>query len=104
MTPDRWRDAVVYAVAFVFLAAFPKLGYQLRWRTRLSPRGVVTYIAFNTAMGFAVQAWVLPYFRRMAQKRAQAEEELRQQLGRKPTEDELFEHLGIAGTPRTTGP
>jgi DNA-directed RNA polymerase specialized sigma subunit len=40
----------------------------------------------------------------MEQKRAQAEGELRQQLGRKPTEDELLAHLGIAGTPRTTGP
>jgi lysylphosphatidylglycerol synthetase-like protein (DUF2156 family) len=101
MTPDRWQGAVGYAAVFVVLAAFPRLGYPLRWRTRLSPSRVVAYIAVNTAMGFALQVWVLPYLRRMAQKSAQAEEELRQQLGRKPTGDELLEHLGIAGTPRT---
>jgi hypothetical protein len=101
-TSERWRDAVAYAVAFALLTAFPRLGYPRRWRTRVSPRGVVAYVAVNTAMGFALQAWVLPYLRRMARKRAHAEEALRQQLGRKPTEDELFAHLGISGTPRTT--
>jgi hypothetical protein len=103
MTPDRWRVAVGYAVALVVLAAFPRLGYPRRWRTPLSLRGVVAYIAWRTATGFALQVWALPYLRRTKQKWAQAEEELRQQLGRKPTEDELLAHLGIAGRPRTTG-
>jgi hypothetical protein len=97
-----WRDALGDgAIAFVVFAAFPRFAYRLRWRSRLSPRGLVAYIAVNSAVGFALQAWVVPYLRRMAQKRAQAEEELRQQLGRKPTEDEVFAHLGIGGTRRT---
>jgi hypothetical protein len=51
MTPDGWRDAVAYAGAFAVLAAFPRLAYPRRWRTRVSPRRVVAHIAFNTAMG-----------------------------------------------------
>jgi hypothetical protein len=101
---DRRRNAVVYAVAFVLLAAFPRLGYRRQWPTRLSPRRVVAQVAYKTGISFALQVWVLPYLKRMAQKRAQAEEELCQQLGRKPTEDELFAHLGIGRTPRTAGP
>jgi hypothetical protein len=98
MTEHRWRDTAGHgAVSFVYGAAFPRLAYRLRWPTRLGPRGVVAYIAFDTAMQFALRAWVLPYFRRMADKRAQAEEALRRQLGRQPTEEELFAHLGIAG-------
>jgi hypothetical protein len=46
MTPDGWREAVGHgAVTFVLLAAFPGLGYPLRWRTRLDPRRVMAYIA-----------------------------------------------------------
>lgn len=105
MTAYRWRDAVRDgAVAFVLLAAFPRLGRWMRWPTRLSPPGLLAYIAFNTALGFALRAWALPYFRRMAQERAHAEEELRRLLGREPTEKELLAHLGIAGTPPTRGP
>jgi hypothetical protein len=104
MASDRRRNAVAYAVALVVLAAFPKLAYPRRWRPPLSPRRVVASIAFNTAMGFALHVWVLPYLRRMEQKGVQAKEELRQQLGRKPTDAELLAHLGIGRTPRPAGP
>ncbi len=97
MTQPRWREAVCYgAVALVFFAAFPRLAYRLRWPTRLRPRGVVAYVAFNTLVGFALRVWAVPFLKRMADERAQAEQELRQQLGREPTEDELFAHLGFA--------
>jgi hypothetical protein len=91
---DRWRVIRYSAVAIVLLAAFPRLEHALRWRTRLSARGVVASIAFNTALGFAVRGWLVPFFRRMEEKRTEAEEELRKQLGREPTEKELFAHLG----------
>jgi hypothetical protein len=86
---DR-RDVLTYCAAtFVANAAFPRLAHRLRWPTRLGPRGLVGYVAFNTAVLFALRTWLLPFFKRMA------EDALRQQLGREPTEDELFAHLGV---------
>jgi hypothetical protein len=96
VTHPDWREALGFgAIAFVVLAAFPRTAYRLRWPTRLSRRGVVAYIAMNTIIGFALRAWAMPYFKRMADEQARAEQELREQLGREPTEDELFAHLGI---------
>ena len=83
------------AIAFVGTAAFPRLGYWLRWPTRLGPRGFVAYAAFNTALLFAIRTWVIPYVKRIAEEREPAERELREQLGREPTEDEVLAHLGI---------
>ena len=61
MTDRRWLNVIANAViAFVFGAAFPRLAYRLRWPTRLGPRGLVAYIACNTAISFALQAGVLP--------------------------------------------
>lgn len=96
MTHPRWRDALGYgAIAFLFLAAFPRLAYRMRWPTRLGHRGLLAYVVFNTASGFALRTWVAPYFKRMAREQERAKEELRHQLGREPTEDELFAHLGV---------
>lgn len=95
----QWRDALGYGlIAFGVFVAFPRLAYCARWPTRLGPRGVVAYIAFNTVVGFALRAWTLPFLKRMAHERKQAENELRRRLGRDPTEDELLEHLGFACT------
>jgi hypothetical protein len=99
MTAHSWQEAVGYgAVAIVLLAAFPRLAYRLQWRTDRRPRAVVAHLAFNTAIGFGLHTWVLPYLRRMAHLRAQAEEALRQQLGRQPTDEELLAHFGIGRT------
>ncbi len=95
----RWRDAVGHAsITFAFLAPFPRLAYWARWPTRLGPRGVVAYMAFNTVFAFALRTWALPYLKRMADEREHAESELRRQLGRDPTDDELLAHLGIGCT------
>ncbi len=82
-------------LAFVVGAAFPRLAYRLRWPTRLGPRGLGAYIAFNTAVGFALRTWAAPYLRRMAAERERATAELRQALGREPTADEVMDHLGF---------
>lgn len=96
MTQPRWQETFGNgAIAVVFGAAFPKLAYRLRWPTRLGPRGLVAYIAFNTVLDFALRTWVAPYFKRMAEQQERAKKELWQQLGRDPTEDELLAHLGI---------
>lgn len=53
-----------------------------------------TYIAFP-AIAFPWRAWVMPYFKRMAKEQERAKEELRHQLGREPTDDEVLAQRGI---------
>jgi hypothetical protein len=97
VTPPVWRDVVkVGAIDFVVTAAFPRLPSWLRWPIGLGPRGLVAYVGVNTLVMFWIRAWVIPRFKRMAEERERAKQELRDQLGREPTEDELFAHLGIA--------
>ncbi len=94
MTKCAWREVLQErAIAFVGTAAFPRVSYWLRWPTRLGPRGVIAYAAFNTLVLFAMRTWGIRYFNRIATKRERAEQELRDQLGREPTEDEVFTHL-----------
>jgi hypothetical protein len=65
------------AWTFVAIAAFPELAHRLRWPTRLGPRGLLLYIAFNTALGFTVRGWVTPRLKRLGERNEQAEQELR---------------------------
>jgi hypothetical protein len=89
-----WRHALHQsAMVFVGNAAFPRLAYWLRWPTRLGRRGLVAYIAFNTAALFALRIWVLPRLRRQAEAVERARTELTERLGREPTNDEIVEHL-----------
>ena len=94
MTGKSWDDATREAAwTFLAIAAFPKLAHRLRWPTRLGPRGLLLYIAFNTALGLAVRTWAVPFFKRLGEQREQIKDELRQQLGREPTDEQLGEHL-----------
>ena len=102
--PDPWDHVIAYGLTIVLLLvlmAFPRLWYPRRLRPPLSARGVVTQVVVSTATGFALRAVVLPYFRRMEHKREEAEDELRRQLGRTPTDEELCAHLGICRTSRS---
>ena len=93
-----WRNALRHsAIVFVGNAAFPRIAYWLRWPTRLGPRGLVAYVALNTAVLFALRIWVLPRLRRRAEEVDRARTELAERLGREPTDDELVEHLASAG-------
>lgn len=67
-----WGD-VRRRAAWTFLgtAAFPKVAHRLRWTTRLGPRGLLLYVAFNTALGLAVRVWVVPALKRAEDERAQ---------------------------------
>ena len=96
MTQPTWREAGTYAViTFLFVAAFPGLASRLRWPTRLGPRSFIAYVAFNTAFGFALRTWGLPYLKRLFEERERIEEQLREQLGRQPTEDEMLAHFRV---------
>jgi hypothetical protein len=84
---DLGYQAVVELIAG---AAFPKLVYRLRWRTRLRGRGLLVYVAFNTLLLFAVRVWVLPWVRRIREEWERIREELRLELGREPTDEEVL--------------
>jgi hypothetical protein len=91
-----WREAVRNcAIAFVVLAAFPKLGHWSLRPARLGPRALAAYIAFNALAGFALRTWALPYLQRVAAEQERARAELAQVLGRRPTDAEVLEHLGL---------
>jgi len=81
------------ALRFVGVAAYPRLAYRLRWPTRLGPRGLIGYIAFNTLLHFALHQSLFPRLRRMAEERERSIDQLRRRLGREPSRDELHEHL-----------
>ena len=52
----------------------------------------------NTILLFAIRTWLMPYFKRMAEERNHAERQLRERLGRDPTEEEVLAHFGITRT------
>ncbi len=94
MTHTGWRKAIGDgALRFAGIAAFPRLAYLLRWQTRLGPRGTGVYIASNVAFAWALRLWALPWLERANEKHERIRRELAEQLGREPTDDELFEHL-----------
>jgi hypothetical protein len=94
MTGKSWNDALrESAWTFIGSTAFPKLAHRLRWPTRLGPRDLLLYIAFNTALGLAVRTWAVPFFKRLGEQREQAKDELRQRLGREPSAEEFGAHL-----------
>jgi len=93
MTPRTEYVLHEAALRFVGVAAFPRLAYRLRWPTRLGPRGLIGYIAFNTLLHFAIRQWLLPRLRRMAQERERSMDQLRRRLGCEPSRVELHEHL-----------
>jgi hypothetical protein len=90
LTPAQWGIVIAYvAAAAVGGAVFPRLAYRLRWRTRLGPRGLLVYAACDTLYGFAVRQFLLPTLKRIFEEHEQARDELRERLGREPTDDEL---------------
>lgn len=82
-----------YAAGIVAAALFPRLAYWARWPTRLGVRGLVAYAALNALVLFAIRQFVAPYLERTLEQHELASAELRQRLGREPTEKELFEHF-----------
>lgn len=75
---------------FVLNALFPRLCARLRWTSRLGPRGVAVYVATAVAVKFLLNGPLRSWSRRY---NAQMEE-LRRELGRAPTPEEIAERFG----------
>ena len=94
MTGKNWNDARREAAwTFFGVAAFPRLAHRLRWPTRLGPFGLLVYIGFTTGFLLALRTWAVPLLERFVERREQAKDELRKQLGREPTDGEVAAHL-----------
>ena len=82
---------------FAINAASPRFGYWLRWPTRLRRGLFLGYVAWNTAVLFSLRQWVLPFladiFGEAARDMEAATKELRVELGREPTRDEVGERM-----------
>jgi hypothetical protein len=92
---DRHGVATQALVGFVVGALFPRLAYIARWPTRLEPRGLVAYAAFNTSLGFVLRQFVAPRLGARGEHVAEVTRQLRLELGREPTPIELGERLGL---------
>ena len=87
-TTSRWGSD--HKSASDNATAFPRVGHLLLWPTRLGSRGLLVYVAVDTLFRFAVMHYLLPHAKRIAEERDQ----LKNKLGREPTDDELAEHFG----------
>jgi len=107
---DRWIGrpgtaryfAADAGLRFALNAAFPRLSYRARWPTRLSPRGTALYVLAATATSVSLRV-LLPLLppRLETAVRELAGEELRTELGRDPTPDEVTARMEAHGwTPR----
>jgi hypothetical protein len=76
-------------VTFAVNLFLPRLAHRLRWRTRLGPGGTLVYVFASTAFAVCF-IWFLS---KVAQRQDQMRAELREQLGREPTTEELFEYF-----------
>jgi hypothetical protein len=84
-----------FAARILGAALFPRVAYWVRWPTRLGLRGRIAYAAFNALLLFAARQLVV-HLREIMEEHERAREELQQQLGREPTERELYEHVGLS--------
>ena len=92
LEPPRfdWRFFLVFWAIDLLL---PRYAYWSRWPSRLSGSRLALYLAFKVGQGMAIRYWVVPWFRRAGRVREELRAELRERLGREPTEEEIFEYV-----------
>jgi hypothetical protein len=102
------REVLIQAgFTFAVNALLPRVGYWLRWPTRLRGGPLLAYVAWNVAVLFSFRQWVVPFLSDILGQAADdleaARQELRVELGREPTRDEVGERVaathGFATSP-----
>jgi hypothetical protein len=102
------REVLIRAgFTFAVNALLPRAGYWLRWSTRLRGGPLLAYVAWNVAVLFSFRQWVVPFLGDILGQAADdleaARQELRVELGREPTRDEVGERVaathGFATSP-----
>src|SRR4051794_39166469 len=70
-------------------AFFPRLAYRMRWPSRAGPRGLIAYVILNTAVNYALRYALMDRVRAWSERYEGLRDELRLELGREPTEEEM---------------
>ena len=83
--------AAVAVVHAVLSALSPRLARVLLWPVGLRGRSLLLYVVVGALLRTALRRWVLPWAAREMERNAAVVEELRVELGRDPTEDEVYE-------------
>jgi hypothetical protein len=98
---DERRREILFAAAISFLGnlLFPRLAYRMRWPSRLGPRGVAAWIAFNVVFAGFAKGWLIPRLMR----RNEEFQRLLDELGREPTSAEIEAHLRKRGAGEMDG-
>jgi hypothetical protein len=89
--PDRLIEAPLSFAGNLF---FPHLSHRLRWFTRLGPGGSLAYVLARIGFAVSLMWFVIKAVRRRNEMWA----EVRRQLGREPTPDEVYEYFMSADT------
>lgn len=84
---------VLYVLYVAAGAVWPRVVY---FKTRLRGRGLAVHAGWVMFWWFAAFQWLRPYARRKQAEHAAAENELRTELGREPTQVEVMERLGYS--------
>ena len=83
-----WRStALALGIATLLGAAFPRLLYWTRFDTRLGPRGLAVYAVVGALLRFGLGEALV----RLKAWESRIADELRAELGREPTPDEISE-------------
>ena len=91
------------SIAALFGAAFPRLAHRLRWRSRLTPRGHLAWIAVHIAIGIAAGSPAVRRFHRRVEAYHRSVREFVRRHGRNPTDEEargLWSETAAAADPR----
>ena len=86
-----WRRELPeeFVLRWAFAFFLPRLYYRERWVSRLGGRGLALYVLVRTAERYTTFTWVLPRLRQGLGDRIRWRQELVEQLGREPSEEEL---------------
>jgi hypothetical protein len=91
--PNSPRTSLINAgLSFVGNALLPRLGYRLRWPSRLRGRGLLLWIGLDAAWKFGILS-LIALFRNVGSDYETAKERLRAELGREPTRAELLDRV-----------
>jgi hypothetical protein len=108
----KWRRRLEWELErrseeFLIIALAPRTVKALRPSAFLGPRGVLAVVAIKTLL-YASGPWLVPRLHRWAlnvdSKRAVAVECLSRELGREPTDEELYRAMASARRSRRAAP
>ncbi len=94
--PAAWQVLLAAGAFTLANTAFPRLGRMLFWTAGLGPRRFAAYLAARVALQGLIELarpWAARKAAEHEERRGAARAALVAELGREPTDEELFERL-----------